>query len=240
MYYDGIQRRGGARFRFYPLSNTVDAMNGYDLSVALYEVGEQRPLTCFQQEDQDWAEIFYASNSYMSCMDSNDNSDSSSISVRNASDRKESKPNEGMADRSNMSSQLSELSESISSPKKKTNVKRKRMSAKKESNKTPPAKQPTTSQQTTRIPQGFSIRRKVPTRGQHATCKGCGKRINYEDKCMRYKYKEKENHLWFATDQYHCMVDCIRNMPPGHKDLFLKKKWTDKTMKDIVTALQSQ
>ena len=68
MFYDGIQEEAtDPRFRFYTIESCVSAINGYDLVLILYKVVEPN-TPCFQEDvfEDDWSEIFYASNSYES------------------------------------------------------------------------------------------------------------------------------------------------------------------------------
>ena len=64
--------------------------------------------------------------------------------------------------------------------------------------------------------------------------------IAYNEKCLRYKYKEKNSSLWYTIDQYHGKQECIEKMKATHKSLFMQKKWTDKEMQGIANNMQSE
>ena len=83
-----------------------------------------------------------------------------------------------------------------------------------------------------RVPIGFSLRMADQTRrGQKPVCRGCKVVIEYTDKCIRHRHREKARHKHDTIVQYHCRATCLRTMPKQHLAKFLKKKWVHSVVK---------
>ncbi len=100
---------------------------------------------------------------------------------------------------------------------------------KEKSKKTTPRKE--------RIPKGFSVRKKVQTRGPKPICKSCGMQIEYDDICIRHSYKERDHYRYVTVDQYHGRAHCLKKMSRAKLIDFKNKRWTDKTVLDLLQEL---
>ena len=61
--------------------------------------------------------------------------------------------------------------------------------------------------------------------------------IEYNDECIRYRHKPWNSSKWDEIHQYHCTETCIKRMPEAHLEIFKKKKWVDKPVKDVLGNL---
>ena len=112
--------------------------------------------------------------------------------------------------------------------KKSPTMKGKQNSKKKKKKSTSPERK------SERIPKGFSLRANSQRAGPRPVCQGCFRYIQYRDACVRYKYMEKRGHKFMKTVQYHCTARCVNLMDPEHKVEFFEKKWTEKTVLNIL------
>ena len=99
-------------------------------------------------------------------------------------------------------------------------------------------KEKTTQRATGRIPRGFSIRAQNQTRGTRPICKGCGKKIEYDDLCIRNSYMAKNHHQHMTIDQFHGQKDCLKKMAKKHLTAFKNKKWSHKGVSELMKQME--
>ena len=131
---------------------------------------------------------------------------------------------------------LSQTSKEASALHKKIQEKEKKKAEKDKNKKTEKSK--TTQRATSRIPKGFSIRTQNQTRGTRPICKGCGKKIEYEDLCIRNSYMAKKHHLHMTIDQFHGKTDCLKKMTKKYLAAFKSKKWSHKGVSELVKQME--
>ena len=128
---------------------------------------------------------------------------------------------------------LSQTSKDAGALHKKYQAKEK---TKEEKNKN--KREKTTQRATSRIPRGFSIRAQNQTRGTRPIWKGCGKKIEYDDLCIRNSYMAKNHHQHMTIDQFHGQKDCLKKMAKKHLTAFKNKKWSHKGVSELMKQME--
>ena len=228
MHYDGLAG-AGSRFEFFPLSQTRRATKGRMLNRVAYEVLDKDEPRNYANANFDWNHAFAADNAYYpgNVVMSSDEEDNQLLKEMEGSSKKPKKTNEDKeySDVGSIDEKLNKLSKEIKG--KKTTKKK----------KTTPTKA-SSPRQSYRIPPGFSVRQHIQKRGPKPVCQGCSKPIGYTDKCLRYGFKQRQNHKYIKTMQYHCTPQCLMKMELVHLEEFLDKSWTDKDLIAVAKEIE--
>ena len=136
-----------------------------------------------------------------------------------------------------MSKSLRQLSQEISGRKEKKNTDKKQSNSEQMTISHWRSNQPKSASKQ-RIPKGFSLRQKVPSRGRRAKCAGCDKLIAYVDCCIRHRYRKVEQFEYDDVKNYHCRAKCLVKMKPEHLVMFVDKKWIEPDVVRVVKEIQ--
>ena len=210
-----IQYDGTPTFHFYSNEECKNLMtSSMELNVATYEVVDEKMVDT-DESAIEWEKLLEMDNV-----------------VRHR-----------MTNTMSMSKSLRQLSQEIIGRKEKKNTDDVRKEKRKRSNSEQMtishwrSNQPKSASKQ-RIPKGFSLRQKVPSRGRRAKCAGCNNLIEYEDCCIRHRYRKVEQFEYDDVNNYHCRATCLMKMKPEHLVMFVDKKWVEPDVVRVVKEIQ--
>ena len=207
MTYDGMLY---PHFRFHPLDKWSEAMRGYKLSVAMFEVLDSSVEEDFGNPNIDWTTCF-------------DGREECGFGTEETIEQENKKPKAKKLKTTNT---------------KETGKKPKDFLDKllKEDLKKPVQK----TARESRISSGWSYSGRKKRSGPLAKCTGCRKTISREDHRLRHRVKLKKNHQHATVCQFHIKSECIWKAGIIHVKPFLEKKWSQALVKVVRDELEHE